>query len=284
MASASYLAMRAYHRWRLLGGLLRGRRNRWRGVRILGYHRLAESGGSLSVSPAAFKRQMEIVLESGATAVSLGRAFDLIGDGVEEQFVAVTFDDGYLDNIEHGEPVLRALGIPATIFLPTAIIDGRAGYFWYDEPPAALRWEDIERVPAEGLISFESHTVTHRWLTQLSDAEVLGEFTDSKSTVEQHTGSTVTSVAFPGGLYGAREQRLLVQAGYRAGLTTSHGVNCGGQDLTALRRTLIYSGDGPADFAAKLSGLLDGPARLRSLLYPHLGPTRNAPVQVRGDQ
>jgi peptidoglycan/xylan/chitin deacetylase (PgdA/CDA1 family) len=198
--------------------------------------------------------------------------------------VSVTFDDGYLDNIEHGEPVLRALGIPATIFLPTAIIDGRASYFWYDDPPVALRWEDIERIPADGLIRFESHTVTHRWLPQLSDAEVLGEFVDSKATIERHTGSNVTSLAFPGGLYGPREQRLLVQAGYRAGLTTSHGVNGDGQALTALRRTLIYSGDGPADFAAKLSGLLDGPARLRTLLYHRLGPTRNAPAQVPSDQ
>jgi peptidoglycan/xylan/chitin deacetylase (PgdA/CDA1 family) len=285
MTSASYLAMRAYHRWRLLGGLLRGRRNRWRGVRILGYHRLAESGGSLSVSPAAFRRQMEMVLESGATPVSLSHALELIGGGVDGQFVAVTFDDGYLDNVEHGEPVLRALAIPATIFLPTAIIERRASYFWYDEPPVPLRWDQIERVHADGLIRFESHTATHRWLPQLSDAEVLSEFTDSKTAIEQHTGSKVTSLAFPGGLYGPREQRLLVQAGYRAGLTTSHGVNGDGQDLTALRRTLIYSGDGPSDFAAKLSGLLDGPARMRTLLYHRLGPARNALApQVPGDQ
>jgi hypothetical protein len=31
------------------------------------------------------------------------------------------------------------------------------------------------------------------------------------------------------------------------------------------------------DFAAKLSGLLDGPARLRALLYGRLGPARTQP-------
>ena len=276
MASTGYLAMRAYYHWRLLGGRLRGRRDQWRGVRILGYHRLSEANESLSVSPILFRRQMEMVLESGAKPISLDRALDLLGSEIDDRYVCVTFDDGYLDNVEHGEPVLRVLGIPATIFLPTGIIDRRVGYFWLDTPPPALSWEEIGRVSRRGVIRFQSHGDTHAWLPEVSHADALREFTESKALIEQHTGSAVTSIAFPGGLYGPREQRLVRQAGYRAGLTTDPGVNTGAQDPTALKRTLIYSGDGPSDFAAKLSGMLDGPARLRNLLYRRFGPSRHS--------
>ncbi len=268
MASAGYCAMRAYHHWRLLGGRLRGRRDRWLGVRILGYHRLSEANEWLCVSPVAFRRQMEMVVESGATPISLDRALDLLGSHIDGRYVCVTFDDGYLDNIEQGLPVLRSLGMPATIFLPTGIIDRRVGYFWFDQPPPpALRWDEIRRVSREGLIRFQSHGDTHAWLPGLPDVDVLREFTQSKALIERHTGSPATSIAFPGGLYSLREQRLVRQAGYRAGLTIDPGVNTNAQDPTALKRTMIYSGDGPSDFAAKLSGLLDGPARLRNVLH-----------------
>jgi peptidoglycan/xylan/chitin deacetylase (PgdA/CDA1 family) len=281
MASAGYLAARAYHHWRLWGGRLRRGRNGWRGVRILGYHRLSDVREPLSVSPEAFRHQMELVLESGATPLNLESAIELLGSEVDGRFVCVTFDDGYRDNIEHGEPVLRSLGIPATIFLPTGIIERRANYFWYPDPPPALSWEEIARVSKGDVIQFQSHGDSHAWLPELSDAQALSEFTESRALIERHAGAAVTSIAFPGGLYGPREQRLVREACYRAGLTTDPGVNVAGQDLTALKRTLIYSGDSLSDFTAKLSGLLDGPARLRNLLYRRLGPTRRSPAPPR---
>lgn len=270
--------MRAYHHWRLLGGRLRGGRDRWRGVRILGYHRLGEAREPLSVSPALFERQMEMVLESGARPITLDRALEMLASEVDERFVSVTFDDGYLDNVEHGEPILRAFGIPATIFLPTAIIDRRLDYFWLEPPPAALTWQRIREAAGRGLIAFQSHGDTHSWLPGLSDADVLYELTESKARIERHTGSVVNTIAFPGGLYGLREQHLLRQAGYRAGVTTDRGVNTGAQNLTALKRTLIYAEDRPSDFAAKLSGLLDRPSRLRNLLYNRFGPSHRTPA------
>ncbi len=274
MASAEHLAMRAYQRWRALGGRLRGRHDRWRGVRILGYHRLSDAREPLSVSPAAFRRQMEIVAGSGVTPISLERAVELLRHEVDGRYLCVTFDDGYLDNLEHGEPVLRELGIPATIFLPTGIIDGSESYFWYDAQPPAVSWRQVTETSSDGVLRFESHTVTHRWLPDLRDGDVVREFADSKAAIEQRTGRPVTAIAFPGGLYGSREQRLVREAGYQAGITTDPGVNESGQDPTALKRTLIYSSDTVGDFEAKLSGLLDGPAHLRNILYSRLGPSR----------
>lgn len=45
--------------------------------------------------------------------------------------VAVTFDDGYANNLHHALPVLREFSIPATVFVATAQI-GSDRLFWWD--------------------------------------------------------------------------------------------------------------------------------------------------------
>jgi peptidoglycan/xylan/chitin deacetylase (PgdA/CDA1 family) len=100
---------------------------------ILCYHRVNDDGhpffGGTGVS--LFRRQME-ALRRNFTVLPLtelaerARLRDLPRNGV-----AVTFDDGYRDNYTNAFPVLRALDLPATIFLATDAIDGNA-LLWHD--------------------------------------------------------------------------------------------------------------------------------------------------------
>jgi peptidoglycan/xylan/chitin deacetylase (PgdA/CDA1 family) len=202
---------------------------------------------------------MELLRASGATPVRLASILDELAAPVRGRFVCVTFDDGYLDNVEHGEPVLRDLGIPATIFLPTAMISGRMAYPWYDASPPALGWHDARRVAQRGLIDFQSHTVSHPRLPDLSDDQALGEFRESKAELERELGSPVTCIAFPYGAYGPRDVRMVQQMGYRAGVTTDPDLNRGGAGLGALCRTLVFADDDRTFFLEKLIGLHDTP-------------------------
>jgi len=52
--------------------------------------------------------------------------------------IAITFDDGYLDNYEEALPILKRWSAPAMIYLSTAHIDGTAS-FWFEDLTAAIQ-------------------------------------------------------------------------------------------------------------------------------------------------
>ena len=261
----AYLAARAYQRARVA----RPRRGApaWHGVRILGYHRIAAAADSLSVSPARFRDQMRAVAESGAEPIRLDRALELLRRPVSGRYICVTFDDGYRDNLVAAAPVLAELEIPATVYLPSRIIDGAETFHWYDDPPPALTWDEVGELLADGLVDVQSHTRTHPLLPQVDDARSREEIALSKLEIERHVPYALTSFCYPAGLYGPREVEYVREARYAAAVTTNPGVNAGGGDLLELRRTLIYGADDMRTFVAKLDGVLDGETVLRRALH-----------------
>ncbi len=129
---------------------------------VLLYHRVADDPldpHDLAVSPANFDEQMRALRDFGAV-LSLTELERGVADRrLPRRAVAVTFDDGYADNLLAAKPILERHGIPATVFVTTGTI-GRAREFWWDElqqlllesgalPPAwradvggrAWRWE-----------------------------------------------------------------------------------------------------------------------------------------------
>jgi peptidoglycan/xylan/chitin deacetylase (PgdA/CDA1 family) len=100
---------------------------------ILSYHRVNDARQRFfpGVPVERFRRQME-ALARVATVLPLGELAARMETGdVPPRSVAVTFDDGYRDNYEHAFPVLRRLGLPATIFLTTGPLDTGAP-LWHD--------------------------------------------------------------------------------------------------------------------------------------------------------
>jgi peptidoglycan/xylan/chitin deacetylase (PgdA/CDA1 family) len=112
---------------------VRRTRNRLRRTSvILLYHRVATGipdPWSLCVSPASFREQMAVLAARGVS--SLDGLVDGLAADRRRATVVVTFDDGYADFHTAALPVLRAHGIPATLFVTTgSLADGRE--FWWD--------------------------------------------------------------------------------------------------------------------------------------------------------
>lgn len=128
--------------WRLLDAAARrARRQRARlsarsgaGL-ILLYHRIAEpefDPWQIAVSPATFDRHLRF-LGSEYRLLSLPELVACARRGsIPERAVAITFDDGYADNLHLGLPLLEKHGVPATIYIATDYI-GSPRQFWWDE-------------------------------------------------------------------------------------------------------------------------------------------------------
>lgn len=109
----------------------------WRkapGFAILIYHRVTEAPDSYlpSLSLADFRLHMAVlsrhfeVLPLAEVLARQARGDDL------DRAVAITFDDGYRDNLTCAFPVLQHFGLPATIFLATGAI-GTDEILWHDQ-------------------------------------------------------------------------------------------------------------------------------------------------------
>ena len=239
--------------------------DRWEGVRIFGYHRVAEEPNDVyAIAPKVFRAHMEHLLAAGATLVRLDDVLALLERRVEGRYVCVTFDDGYRDFLDHALPTLELLGIPATMFAVTGFLAGRETFSWYADPPELLSWDDLPRLLENGLVDVQAHSATHRRMTRLDNAELDDEVAGAKQELEQHLPYAVTSFSYPAGLYSPREMRAVELAGFRAAVTTQPGVNPGGVALGDLRRTMINWHDDTRAFAAKLEGALDRPSRIAS--------------------
>jgi peptidoglycan/xylan/chitin deacetylase (PgdA/CDA1 family) len=102
---------------------------------ILTYHRIADDPVDffrLAVSPARFEEQLEVLRRTRHPVPLAKFVRDLVSGKLHPKAVALTFDDGYLDNLEAGKPLLAAADVPATVFLSTGFID-RSEPFWWTE-------------------------------------------------------------------------------------------------------------------------------------------------------
>ena len=118
-------------------------------ARILYYHRVNNDGDPFfpATTTEVFERHMRFVSRH-YKVVSLGGLLDHLESGSPETVVAITFDDGYEDNLLHAFPILERYGLPATIFLTTGSLDSREP-LWFERLAEALKKTTQEYVDAE---------------------------------------------------------------------------------------------------------------------------------------
>ena len=205
------------------------------GIPVLNYHQVEpKDGNPLTLWPEQFEAQMEYLAAEGYTTITIDEMMDALENSTSlpEKSVIITFDDGYADNYEYVYPILKKYGFKATIFL---IYDFTNTY------PNYLTWDQVAEMKDSGLIHFESHTMTHANLAELTSVDELRhEIADSHDLLSEKLGYDMHYIAYPGGRVNEEIERITSAAGYRGGFTVHYGLSTPAEGRYQMDRIPIF--------------------------------------------
>ena len=192
------------------------------------------------VTEAGFREQMAALRRAGWTATTVGEALGALGPG---RRVALTFDDGTATDRLIAAPILRDHGFGATFYVVAGFVGG----------PGYLSAADLRELAGMGF-EIGSHSMTHRFLSDLDADALRHEIVDSRDRLQQHVGGAVRHFACPGGRVSAAAVRTAQEAGYMSVATSRTGLNGAGTDPFQLRRIAVFRGAS----ATQVLGLCEG--------------------------
>lgn len=173
------------------------------------YHRINQPDptSSLIISPKSFARQIDWLERKAFRFLSLDEVIDREAKApLWQRCVALSFDDGFRDNYENAFSVLTRRKKKAILFVVVNWV-GREDF---------LSWREIRELADSG-ITIGSHSLSHRWLPDISDArELRSEVFDSKKKIEDEIGREVRHFCYPVGGVNERVAGEVKRAGYRA--------------------------------------------------------------------
>jgi peptidoglycan/xylan/chitin deacetylase (PgdA/CDA1 family) len=100
---------------------------------VLMYHRVARVEADpweLCVRPEHFESQIQLLREHADVVPLVNLRRQLRKGRRSRPAVAITFDDGYVDNLKVAKPILERFEAPATVFIATGLVGTKADFWW----------------------------------------------------------------------------------------------------------------------------------------------------------
>jgi peptidoglycan/xylan/chitin deacetylase (PgdA/CDA1 family) len=232
------------------------------GAVILMYHSVATDDAarfiepSNRISPAAFERQMAF-LHARRRVVALSELVDDIARGRTSPAgtVCITFDDGYRDNLTIAAPILDKYRLPATLYLPTGLVE-RGENQWSDTlrlhphlieatheqrmaalarfkcrepaPRLTMNWDEVrELVRRYPLFQIGGHTRDHIDLRRHRGEAARAEIAGCAEDIRRELGVRPQHFSFPYARGCADTRDMVIAAGWRSAVGMGEGRRIG---------------------------------------------------------
>ena len=224
---------------------------------ILCYHGVGPSNatidpGFLRVGPASFRAQLGLLVGAGFEFATVAQFAERASGGEPPPgLIALSFDDGMDDNHSILLPILRELGLPATVYVATGLVGKPNPWLAEDSGARMMTASELRDLAAAG-IEIGAHSVTHADLSLLDFEGCLREARESKLALEELLGVPVRTFAYPYCRYGPAAVAAVREAGFDAAVTCE---GLGSWNPYELRRTLVTGKDGLPGFVLKLAQL-----------------------------
>lgn len=178
----------------------------------------------LVVSPQRFASQMGWLKRLGYQGLSMRDLMPYLRGEKFGRVVGITFDDGYVNNLEHALPVLVTHGFSATCYVVSEQVGG------------TNVWDHDKGIAAKPLMSHAqmrqwlshqqdigAHTCTHADLMTLGYPDAVQEIEGCKQQLEDALGCRVDHFCYPYGHFDANHSVIVQNAGYLTATTTRRG-------------------------------------------------------------
>lgn len=208
-----------------------------RKVPVLMYHAVSNDLWgipALFVKPEQMEQQLKYLTENGYDTIFFE---DLYHVQDYDKPVILTFDDGYEDNYTELFPLLQKYNAKATVF----VISGSVNTTHY------LTQEQILEMADSGLVSIQSHTVTHPYLDRLSLEAQRQELVKSKLQIARLTHREPYVLAYPTGKYNNNTLKIIGDS-YDFGIKMNGGLYSTGANPFKVSRYYISRSTTIANF------------------------------------
>jgi peptidoglycan/xylan/chitin deacetylase (PgdA/CDA1 family) len=188
---------------------------------VLAYHgvakvRVRDDPSLLFVSPQDLGRHIRRLRSWGYELLPFSAfAARLQTDGAAG-CASLTFDDGFVDNLETLAPLLADARAPATVFVPTGWLGQTHPY----APQTRVMTADEVRALRERGLEIGAHTHDHPDLTTLAGDAAVEQLRRGKRELENLLGEPVETLAYPFGRADAGTREAARAAGFVAACRT----------------------------------------------------------------
>jgi peptidoglycan/xylan/chitin deacetylase (PgdA/CDA1 family) len=244
-------------------------------IPILMYHSISNPEQAskafrpFTLSPALFAQHLAYLREHGYTPICVSEYIAMrqrqAWQDLPERPIMLTFDDGFADFFREALPLLQRYRFPATLYIATSFVNGTSRWLQRSGEGSRqmLTWEQVSESAASG-IECGAHSHHHMQLDTLPYCQARAEVYDSKQLLEEYSGKTVQSFAYPHGYHSKAIKQIVREAGFTSACTVKFCMSTRESDVFALPRLFMSADTG----VAQLQALLAQPAPSQvSMLY-----------------
>lgn len=184
-------------------------------VPIFMYHFILDDYGNYPdvenfLKPSTLEEQIKYIVDNGYQTIFINEIEDVYK---YDKPVALTFDDCFVYFYNNAFPLLKKYNVKATVNL----------IFNYMNGENYLTDAQVKEMIESGLVSVESHTLSHQKLTSLSLEEERKEILESKKNFEERFGIKLSTICYPIGDYNSQTIEIAKEE-YKYGLAMTGGV------------------------------------------------------------
>ena len=180
-------------------------------INTLVLHKIAKKSAKNfeDISIETFEKIIDLSRNNTKT---ISDAFD--SKNLNKKSICLTFDDGYLSDVDVVLPRLLKNKMKATFFIVPSYLD-KEGH---------LSGEQVIKLSKNGM-EIGSHSFSHLDFTKIKPSSISNELSSSKKFLEDLIGKEVRSFSFPYGFTSKDSIRAVFDAGYSYCCTSKHGLS-----------------------------------------------------------